>query len=493
MNGDIITPNNQNINNPQPSQIIPSTNAPGPQSPSQEPAQTPSQPQPKNHKKLWLGAVVVLVIIAAGAAYALNRHDKKTPVATPLPAKPQGIVLNNTHKAASKYNRSNELMALGNVSYKPEDLKLIAPSAQLSSSLSTITPVIKEDGLSGVAFLETGDDVYTRRLIMYDFSTKKAYVVTEDKGDQKVRHYYHPVILSDHYVAWYTLTYDTPVDLTGSINVVDLSTGQKTELLKDKAGNLPESLCCSVSPDGLYLVVPQPPNKIAFYSAGGTKTQEITVNANILPKVEGQDSDAYAAAQRAGGYPALQWLGKKVVLATNAPLSYKVDKEGTHISKATNGIDLLDLETNQQTTLVKTGIYSIPWFEVTDKTLVFASHTADETLAGGPITGKVNLFTMPSTGGAEPKQIPSVTHDKLGALVLDKSNNILYLQEEATTPITAINIADNSQKKYSKNNPPLIDGALDADNLTAQGEGDTPNSSKLYVYKLSTNELRDIY
>jgi hypothetical protein len=434
----------------------------------------------------------LIILAGAGAAFVTLRKDAPQSD-TATGQKASKILLNNTNKPASKYNRSTELFAVGNLTYEPAKLQPMATDTAVTSALAEIKAVPKEKGLSGVAFAETGEDTYTRQLVMYDFGAKKTYIVHEDKGDQKVRHYYNPVILSDHYVAWYTLTYKTPVDLEGSISVADLNTGKVKVILRDTAGNLPESLCCSVSPDGLYLVVPTSPNKIKFYSVGGASTQEISVKASLLPQVEGKGNDNYAQAQRAVGYPALQWLdNERVVLATGVPIRYVVDQDGTHIFKDTNGLDVLNLATGQQTSLLKNDAYSIPWFSVVDNTVVFASHAADEDLSGGPITGNVNLYTLDTSSKNEPKILEGITHDKLGALVVDKQNQVLYIQEAAATPITAVSLVDGSRKTYSLGTAPLIEGALDKDTLIGGNGSGINSSTKLEVYTLSTGKTLEI-
>lgn len=445
----------------------------------------PTPPKRQRRSTIIISALLVLALITVGLLVVLR---KDTPEGSSgSKQQTNQLTLNNPNKPASKYNRSSTLFAIGNVTYEPEKLQELTSDTGFVSKLNEIQPVQKEANLSSVAFVETGDDVYTRRLVMYDFATGKARIIHEDKGDEKVRHYYHPVILSDHYVAWYTMTYETPVDLKGKITVADLNTGDENELLNDDVANLPENLCCSVSPDGLYLVMPLPPNKIAFYSAGGEKTQEITANISTLPHTEGQDDNGYAQAMRASGYPALQWLdNKRVVLATNAPISYKVDGDGTHIAKDTNGLDILDLESGKQTNLVKTGTYSIPWFEITDKNVVFASHTASETLSGGPVTGNVNLYTAPLNDTSAPKMVEGLTHDKQGALVLDKRSGVLYIQENDSSSIIAFNTSDFSQTTYTKGMPPFIRGVIDSDTLV--GSYSSELSSPLQIYKLSTGE-----
>lgn len=463
--------------------------------PLEQPVSEQVAKPPKGRKKLWISIIAVLVVGAGVGLYFYLNNTKDT--STPTPANTQksnAIVLNNSNKPASKYNTSTEMLAVGNVTYKADKLTTLETTNTLATQLQQITPVPKEEGLSGVAFIESGEDTYTRRLVMYDFAAKKSYIVNEDKGDQKVRHYYHPVILSDHFVAWYTLTFKTPIDLEGSINIVDLNTGAKKVILQDTAGNLPETTCCSVSPNGLYLVVSLPPNKLDFYSAGGEKAQEITINASVLPLTEGQDNDGYAAAQRSGTYPALHWLDdNRVVLATGAPVRFTVDSDGTHIFKANNGLDILDLQSGKQTPLVTAGKYSITWFDIRDKMLVFASHASNETLDHGPITGMVNLYTLDTSTNAEPKMLEGIAHDKLGGVVLSKSGSTLYVQEDNSAPVTAVNLASGERKTIASNISFLIESTLTDDVLVGGNQNGLEPSTSLNIYTISTGKATKIY
>lgn len=486
---------------PQPDSQIPPT------LPNVEPSvssQVPSQPvpPPKKSPKRLLSVVAVLVLLAAagtGSYFLLKSPKPASPVASNSNTPSQR--LSSSSAAASAKNTSNRTLAFGFVKYQPEKLNPISTDQTGIDKLQLITELPSETGLSPVAFLQIYHVPYDTSLLMYDFKTDTTYQVTAEH-DELVHHFYNPVILSDHYVAYYELTYKDPVTLEGSVHVIDLLSGQNQELVKDTAGNLPDNLCCSVSPNGLYLAIPKQPDIMDFFSAGGTKVDQLKVSASFLPtmysgsgdkKILGDDD--YAKAQLAGsdGYPSPRWLdNSRLVLANSPPKKYT----GATATTINNGLSILDVNSGKSTPVKGTENYSISWFDTVGNSVVFASGNANFQESGdinkdlAQLSTKLYKVDLDSASGPKQLSYDFGSGGAIGPYAVDKSNQILYVQ---TAGIVAINLKDDTSKSYSISIKDPLVGFLDSNNLLFATTDTLSDNPTLETYDLSNGKVNQIF
>jgi len=451
------------------------------------------QPEPKHRKKLWIALAVLVIIGVAAATYWLTKSNPSKPSEVTNNTSSGGISLASNQNPASSKNRSSVNFAVGYVNYDSKKLQPIQTSATTQQKLSQISAPAADSKYSGVGFYQINVDTYEQQLVMYDFAKGTTYLVDQENG--KVRNFYDPVILSDHYVAYYLSTENDPVTLRGSVIVVDLRTGDKTTLFEDSAANLPWSSCCAVSPDGLHLAMAIPNDKLVVYTAGDPKTQTLVVTgAKFVPVTHGQDGDSYGNSARAYGYPKIDWAdNSNILLATGAPLSYTVDSQGTHIATAKNSLAVLDLSTGKLNPIAGTEQYSIAWFGLSsNNTLAFAAYKTGEDLAGGPAAGTAELYTMTYPGGT-PQLVSGLTHEMLGAIVLDQADNRLFLQDSMATPITEVSLATSKVSQTYAASGTLIEGYYSQDVVITGDRDSTLPSTQLNLLNLASGQLFSIY
>lgn len=468
------------------------------------------KPKNKGKKKIFV-LVSVIILLLAGVVLAylflLQKPQDNKPVNTDSSDNNPSVYLQSSEVPGSENNKSGQAYAYGFVKYEPAKLSSVSSNVV---GLDTLEPVIVKDttDLTGVFFTESYEVPYDSSLLMYDFKTKKTYIVTETT-DNLVRHYYNPTILSNHYVAFYEFTYKDPVTPEGSVAVVDLLTGEKKTIIQDKAGDLPSDLCCSVSPNGLYLAIPKPPNKVVFFTAGGDKVQELEVpSVSFLPKIEEGTGDNkllgggdYAKAQLASmaKYPQPKWLdNNRLVLANSPPKSYV----GATSKEANNGLSILDVSSGRVTPINDTKDLSIDWFGVADNTVLLTSRLINYQPTGNSdidieaLAAKLLKVDLVSSLGNKPEEI-KINDSSIGALgdyVVDRSSNKLFIYRAGD--IISIDIKDDSMKLYqniSIKNVPLI-GVLDGNIMIFGADGLAEETSgRLEAYDLATSKSTQVY
>lgn len=436
----------------------------------------------------------------------LNFANKDNAKKSTVAPKSSGLQLASSSDPASKNNRSNQIFAFGFVNYKASAFDAVSGNQVTGiEKLEVLKELPTENGLSSVAFLQGYNAPYDTKLLMYDFKTEKVYTIIKE-DIELVRHYYNPVILSNHYVAYYELTYKDPITLEGSIKVLDLLTGQTKEIVKDSAGNLPNNLCCATSPNGLYLAVPKYPNKIEFFSAGNSKSDELTLaSISFLPKMKAGTGDnqilgdeGYAKAQLSSvsGYPQMQWIdNNRVVMANNPPKSFI----GATPSNSNNGLSILSVNSGDLAPISNTENFSVTWFDITGSTLVFSAEPFNIKESGdaakdlrqlGTKFYKVNLEGT----NRQPQKIEYTYGNKIPPTlpyVLDKTKGILYMDQSST--LIAMNIGSGKIKTYSVDTINPLVGLLDSERLIYGTTDVTSDSPSLMIYNLLSGKTTKVY
>ena len=463
--------------------------------------------QSKHHKKapIILLASLVLVLLVAVFVIAFQ-HYRDKPVATNKTNKVSILPL-SLGAVSSTYNKSTYSYATGYVVYAAAKLTSYTSTNNLATQYQQFaTPATLPTTLSHVVFSEVGNSPNTS-LVMYDFGSQKTYTIATSDGQHQTD-YVNPVILSDHYVAYYTRIYTTPVSLTGIISVMNLETGNTIQLIKDSASNLPDSSCCSISSNGLYLSIINPKaNKLSVYAAGGNELQDINVpGVQFAPTTQGSTTDTYTNAQNAAGYPHnLYWQSDNTLVLAKAPaVRYVIDSGGDHVYPDPNGLVSFNTSSNAITPISNTNNYAITWFDITPKWLIFTAYDyndASQELAGGPAGAPVDLYQ-------ENLQNPSATPIKLNtepflqdsAIVLDDATNKLYAQYDlpSTTNDESTATQYNNAWEYTITEYDLVNqtnttftvnafGTLQG--LYTSGELIFTDQNNVLIYNIASNEI----
>lgn len=412
---------------PEPNNALVSPTVTQPSATEPPPTATESQPSPpvkKSRKKLFLIAVLVLVLAGAGAAYYLTTKDKTNDT------RQTGITKLALPHQPKQLNRQfgTQYFTAGYVDYEPEEFE----EANIEiPKIEVVLPAPVENSTDkAVIFmndLEVGDN-NLRRLLMYDFDTKTTYVVDED---QSVGGYSNAKIMSNHFVAYTTTTQIDPLTSTTAIKVTNLLTGEKLTIMSDKSANLPASLCCSVSPDGLRMLIPQP-GEFLIYQAGEKTPASFDADIQPFPDVAGNDNDDYAASQRNFGYPGIEWLNTNTFMYTKGhPKKWDVDSGGSHAKTDENGLAIYDITTGKSTDVARTGDMSIKWFVTDGKAIIFATYlpnvsgVMDEN--SGIVVRKIDDYT-----DADSQPLPLIRQtDYQSSLHYDSVFKKLYIQPSA--------------------------------------------------------------
>jgi hypothetical protein len=378
-------------------------------------------------------------------------------------------------------------------------------------------------------FITTQDHTYDKRLLLHDYVSRKSYEVAhidgrynkwdwDDNGD--VYTFMNPVVLGDHSVAYYTLAekrrekgkIGQSGNVEGSINIANLKTGHTKQILRDHAGDLPASLCCSVDPSGTKLAIPQINGKLGIYDESGNKIKEITTNVRVVPQLGERDKKNDSDLEMlSGGYPEVRWANEhQIVMATGAPIKYNASQND---SMDTNSLLSVDLDTGQQMSLPATSGRSIPWFDVWDNKIVFASYdVGSQGYGDGPWPGNLRLYISRLSNSPAVQEINNiplsykVKAGEPGALVLDRTKGVLYVQDNIRTGVTnlydkpaqivtAINLNDASRKIYSGvefdvKNIVGSEVLMSEDSLINKDVGYVDKGS---IYILSTGKTEKIY
>lgn len=327
----------------------------------------PAKKPPK--KKPLLLALILLIIIGAATAFYLSKNKTATPAAKLKSTLAHLVLPNQPKQLNDQFGTQN--VTTGYVKYEPTKFKTIDTTLP---KLPSIVPAVVGTTDKEVVFITSLNyqtTPYSKRLLMYDVVSKLTYVVAQDSS---VGTYVNPKIMSNHYVVYAALNQTDPLTNNTDIRVTDLDTGDTKTILSDKGSNLPASLCCAVSPDGLRLVIPQT-NKFLIYQAGETQPTAFSGDVQVFPKTQGTDNSDYAASQRNYGYPNIVWLDDNNFMYAKAqPKQFTVDKDGTHAAVNNNGLAIYNLTSGTSNDVAKTSTIPVKWFSVDGTGLVFAGY-----------------------------------------------------------------------------------------------------------------------
>ncbi|HUD07586.1 MAG TPA: hypothetical protein VMQ52_00695 [Candidatus Saccharimonadales bacterium] len=454
--------------------------------------------QSKHHKKVPKILLASLVLVFLVAVFVIVfQHYRNKPVATNK-TNIESILPVSLEAKSSVYNKSTYSYAMGYVVYTAAKLTAYTSANNLATQYQQFsTPVTTQTDLSHVVFSQIGSSPNTS-LVMYDFSTQKTYTIATSDGQHQTD-YFNPVILSNHYVAYYTLVYTTPVSLTGSINVMNLETGNTTQLIEDSASVLPASSCCSVSSDGLYLSIINPSaNKLSVYAAGGNELQDINVpGVQFVPTTQGSTTDTYTNAQNAAGYPHnLYWQSDNTLVLAKAPATrYVIDSGGDNLYPNPNGLVSFNTSSDAITPISNTDSYAITWFDITSKWLIFTAYDyqdANQELAGGPAGAPVDLYEVNlQDPSAVPIKLNSTPFLQDSGIVLDDTANNLYVQYDLPNAasdsylITEYNLVNQTSTNFTVNSVGL--GTLQG--LYTSGELIFTDQNYIQIYDTATNNV----
>ena len=277
----------------------------------------------------------VLAAAAAGGSYLLLTSSTKT--ASPQPAAKQSSPV---LASAKKQYYLNDAVA-GFINYKPEVFKEVTVSKipEIPSADTGVNAVIVQANIVG--FSDSG-------LYLYDISANKTYRLTDGGGS--------PRIMSDHYLL-YAFDTGSGADKRLGGKLLDLQTGQTQTVFSGAPENVPNTVCCSVSSDGLKAAFVQK-NKISVWDINTRKSTDYTATVDpIDPYFSRTSANDYNTED---SYAAPQWLDNTTLVYTNKPAASLVEANKPK-QIVDNTLSQLDISTGKSTSIKtdKGGIYDI--------------------------------------------------------------------------------------------------------------------------------------
>jgi hypothetical protein len=460
--------------------------------------QTSGPAKPARPVKKIVAAFVLLLIVIAAGVYVLTKDNK--PAKTPTSQETAKLTLPDQPKQLNDQYGTQDFTA-GYAAYKAEKFQKIDKQLPALDPLPTAAAGTHDE--KQVVFMNDID--YNghgsgHRLLMYDVTSKTSYLVDQD--DQPGS-YSNAKIMSNHYVVFADTAEPDPLTVNTTIKSVDLNTGDTQTVLSDKAKNLPSSLCCAVTGDGLRMVIPQQ-GKFLLYQAGETKPTSFTANVEVFPKVTGSGGGDYEAAQRNSGYPAIVWLDdNRFMYAKSHPIKWTVDSQGSHASTNDNGLAIYDLRTGQSTDVLHTDNSPIRWFNVDGSQLTFAVYNPNVGGVADKNSGltilKNNDYTKADSLAVEVLGIPL---DSQASLFYDQGTKKLYSQPSSsglnldTSQLTVLDTATgtNTKQKLKGNflsGSAQLDGFIGKDQAVVNSGNST--QSDYYVYNMATGDTQLIF
>ena len=359
---------------------------------------------PKKSKRLWLLLIVLALITAGGVIfYIANNKD-----ASPKPAKSASITL-----ASAKPQFAQSDSVAGYLTYSPTKFKEVSTIGlpPVESSNPDVNTVIVAANVVGY-----GDS----GLYLYDLGTNKTYKLTSGGGD--------PRIMSDHFVV-YGFDEGKGSNHRLGARLLDLNTGEDKIIFSAAPENVPGTVCCSVSPDGFMLALPQK-NKLTVWDIRNSTSKDYSVNLN--PIADGSTGGALGVEI---GYATPVWAGNESVIYADKPATKTVMINGAATKPAIDTnlflINLSDGKSSELTT-GNSGIYDIYTRE--DGGIIFTNETTvdtgaiqftEQTLDNKPTVLAVTSGAFTSLSPAGDKlYIFSTLHSPNGYTVVDTNTKI---------------------------------------------------------------------
>lgn len=413
-------------------------------------------------KKLIVALVILLLIV--GATFMAMPADKK-PVA-------QNIQF------------SNQYFTSGYVTYDPAKLQAVNTTApEIAPPLEA-----RDDNKKQVIFVS---DLASerKRLIMYDVTSYKTYVIAEH---DTVANYQNPTIMSDNFVAFAELTQTDPLNHKTAVRIFNLQTGDVRTIMEGPAGELPPELCCSVSTDGRSLAVPGQ-NKLTVYKIGDEQPLSYEVSVNIFPAVAGNDQDNFAAAERNAGYPKVVWLDDaRIMYAKSHPSSWRVDDQGSQISRADNGLAIYDTNARRSVDVPRTFDAAIRWFTVDGGSLLFSDYS--------PILDSLTIYKITDFESENSLSVVLTdAPDYQSRLSYDANSKKLYIQPSGSSLEQDMGIVKQldtvtgqvEEQRLSNFKFPHIEGVIGPGKLIINESQSVNNNYN--IYNVSDNTFQHIF
>lgn len=492
-------PSNNVVTPQQPAETAPQPTAPAPATAPAQPATTGPQTPKSSRKKLITVVVLLLILCVAAAAYFLTKNKPASPPAA-VSHQPTQLTLPNQPKQLNdQFGTAN--FTAGYAAYEPDKFQKI--DKQLPTIDPIPTPAAGTKDEKQVVFMNDID--YNghgsgHRLLMYDVTAKTSYLVDQDNQPGS---YSNAKIMSNHYVVFADTDEPDPLTVNTVIKSVDLDTGIAQTIMSDKAKDLPSSLCCAVTEDGLRMVIPQQ-GKFLIYQAGENKPTPFSANVQVFPQVTGSGGGDYEAAQRNSGYPGIVWLDdNRFMYAKSHPLKWTVDKTGSHAATNNNGLAIYDLQTGQSTDVPHTDNAPIRWFVVDGNELTFAVYNPNVSGVADKNSGLTILknddYTKADSLAVEVLGIPL---DYQASLFYDQGTKKLYSQPSSsglgldTSQLTVLDTTTGTNTKQQlKGN--FLSGSAGLDGFIGKDQAvvDSGNSTQTvyYVYNMQTGATQTIF
>ena len=297
----------------------------------------PILPPHPPHRRNVLSYVMafILAVAAAGGSYLLLTSGTKPPAAQP-PVKKTSSVLTS----AKQQYFLNDAVA-GFINYKPEAFKAVTESKipQIPTTDTGVNAAIVQ--ASVVGFSDSG-------LYLYDIPANKTFRLTDGGGS--------PRIMSDHFLL-YSFDSGSGANRRLGGKLLNLQTGQSQTVFADVPENVPGTVCCSVSPDGLKAAFVQK-KKISVWDINSRKITDYTAVVDpIDPHFSRTSANDYNTES---SYAAPVWLDNTAVVYTDKPAA-SLAAAGQPKQTVDDSLYKLDITSGKSTQIVtsKSGIYNV--------------------------------------------------------------------------------------------------------------------------------------
>lgn len=286
-------------------------------------------------KKLTLIAIALILVLAGGIIYYFVTKNVTT-------TKTAGNETNQQLASAKPQFSYGDSVA-GYLKYdstKFKEVKSVGLPSVRSADANVNVVIV---AANVVSYGESG-------LYLYDLSTNKSYKLTSGGED--------PRIMSDHFLV-YGFDEGSGSDKKLGARLLDLKTGEDKIIFAAAPESVPGTVCCSVSPNGFKLALPQK-EKITVWDirSGTAKDYPATLN----PIGEGFSRTAANDYAVEMSYASPVWADNDSVVYADQPATkYIIVDNATTKPVIDTNLFLLNLtngESNQLTT-DKSGIYDI--------------------------------------------------------------------------------------------------------------------------------------
>ena len=381
---------------------------------------TPEHTAPRKNKKPLLFLIGLALIIAGGIIFYLVTNKETSP-------KPATSASHTFASAKPQFAQSDSVA--GYVTFNAAKFKEVSTIGlpPVESSNPNVNTVIVAANVVGY-----GDS----GLYLYDLSTNKTYKLTSGGGD--------PRIMSDHFVV-YGFDEGNGSNHKLGARLLDLKTGEDKIIFSASPENAPGTVCCSVSPDGFTLALPQK-NKLTVWDIRSAASKDYSAHLN--PVADGSNAGAAGVEM---SYATPVWAGNESIIYADKPATETVMIDGVATKPAVDtSLFLMNLSDGKSTELTtgKSGIYDIYTRE--NGGVIFTHET---TVGGGVIQfTQQSLDDKPTvlttTGGAFASLSPA--GDKLYVFPLSYNPNSYYVVDTNTKVSSSFNPLPSTITKASQ-------------------------------------------